>query len=376
MTLPDRIETTDQFFPADRFGPGGIAGGQDRAEAIDGFETRLKQVWYRWDGARAIRQAAWDIMGAEPTGIDPQIGRSQTMPDPPWVKNPVGWRDQLADGGAEYFARYILSRMLDEDHGGHDRGELYRGIRLSPEETLAMFGDAERGIPGVVEEGKTFDMPPMSFAERMSVGVVDLTEFYGTDTLLVVKGNPRALRLMPMVGPLYDESDEESYLDYFLDPDNMEYLWRETGRADTYDSPEELQAAIDQTIAEIEAAYEAYKQSTYKELDFVEGQKRGAALGELIVAAGEMRERVMLAGMPRDDGYYDYGNEEEQLPHEVLTGGRFYVRSIYPDPRGRYGRIVEVEQVGVIDPATGKMVDTTDISKHVKGFATWLIDLL
>lgn len=337
-------------------------------ELADSLREEAKSSWGFWTPCRGIRRQAYWLAGmgsaeegVRATDVDPMLEESPTS----------GVEDRLHREMAKLL-------MADLAVGGDyvPTKNLYRAIQLSKEDKKKFFA--------AVKEGEEFAIPLMAVATHRGFGLDDALTHFGDDVLMVVEPGSSAVRIGNF-SPAYTWDDELENLDGLQDilnymEERIEEIQDEIKRLDD-DEEEDLRFLKEELSGlqefreeweELSQQYEATIARIRNQLE-QDGFADPQDIQELEVYRIQLQDAIdsgYASFMPRFAGYKIDEMDDDlfwerqdadgpEAMQEFVTGGRFKVIAVEDDPRGRYGKIVRVQQLAVFNPAKSKhMIQT------------------
>lgn len=353
-------EVGDKFVPCPPGVPAGTLLGNlnDSINPVDGIDlelfrlaedetpedlaSNLKQKaqfddWVQWDECRAMRRHAFDIVAGRPGPADPYIRR--TKPNLFGDPKPE-YKEEINDAQMHAQARYLLAEIAAAAQSAERNDDsLYRAVKLpsNPKSFMTAF-----------EEGNLVDLPLVATSTGRREGANEFLTMYGSDVLLEIRGPNVGLTGGPIT-VLATDDDEELMLGA-LESLTESLEW---DTDDEEDGPGAEEAAQEK-IKEIQALLDEYEEARKSgQLDRI---RKGQDALRAIAEEYGLTDEYYFAGdeLPDNANVFDYWdrfeNTGESGQREVITGGRYRVVNVAPDPDGVYKTIIVLEHVGVFDP--------------------------
>lgn len=325
-------------------------------EALWNFHEAVQGDWSRWNPCRKIRIAAYRLAGADLNPADPNVEREGG-----YFGN--GWNVHVPDDLVVEQARYLMGGLARGASGPREPRRIYRAIDVDPADKEAFWG--------AIKEGQTVDIPLISFADRRNQGPNEFLDRYGSDVLFEVEEGAAVIEAGRM-DPLYSDQDEEQTLETL-----NEIVGQIEDEIDELDDEDEIDWRKQQ-IDEIQDLLKEYADRREKDQDRAEQIRN--ELAHILDGYGVQHVRWSGELIPEDDGelYWSVVEADEwsyhpNSPQEKISGGRFEIISVDDDPRGHYGAVVRLRQVGVFDPQNPGNVIPVGNSKKVDqaGVVLW-----
>jgi len=289
--------------------------------------------WQQWAECRAMRRHAFDIVAGEPGPADPHIDRSQ----PNFFGDP-----RIASGIDEVKmhaqARYLLGELARAAQAEEQEDRpLYRAVRLPSD---------PRDFESTFREGRIVDLPLLATSAVRREGPNEFLTRYGSDVLLEIRGPTVGLTGGPIT-ILATEDDEQlmiGQIDYLA-----ERLEWDVDAGEVSEGVEEVKELVKKIRALLEEYEDTRKAGQRDRLN-----KAREALREIAEDFGLTREYAFAGDELDETMSLDYWDRVDDIgedgQREVITGGRFRVVTVEPDPDGVYETRIILEHVGTFDP--------------------------
>lgn len=292
--------------------------------------------WQQWEECRSMRRHAFDIVASGPGAADPHVGR-----DGPNLFGDPRYKTSIDESKMRSQAQYLLAELARTAQSGEESDRpLYRAVKLpsDPEDFMRAF-----------EEGSLVDLPLLATSTARREGPNEFLTRYGSDVLLEIQGPTVGLTGGPIV--LLAEDHDEQVTIQALE-----------------DLAEQLQDALDFDLDDDEAEIEEGREDFIKKLrslleEYEDAREKGAqarvnkareALREIAQDYGLTDQYYFAGDEINDYNVADYWDRMDDLgesgQREVITGGRFRVVKVEPDPDGVYKTRIILEHVGTFDP--------------------------
>lgn len=317
-----------------------VSTGDTDEDLAYNLERQAKfEDWQQWDECRSMRRHAFDIVASGPGAADPHIGRDgpNLFGDP----SDPRYKTSIDESKMRSQAQYLLAELARTAQSGEESDRpLYRAVKLpsDPEDFMRAF-----------EEGSIVDLPLLATSTARREGPNEFLTRYGSDVLLEIQGPTVGLTGGPIV--LLAEDHDEQVTIQALE-----------------DLAEQLQDALDFDLDDDEAEIEEGREDFIKKLrslleEYEDAREKGAqarvnkareALREIAQDYGLTDQYYFAGDEINDYNVADYWDRMDDLgesgQREVITGGRFRVVKVEPDPDGVYKTRIILEHVGTFDP--------------------------